>query len=176
MLSWHACHLALATLCAVTAAASLLGPRFQALTHPATRPWHPAQVAGLARSTRYGQRVPEEACRSLAQVVHGIWVNEGMAGLYKGVVPSLIKAAPAAAVTFAVYELVVRLVVVRKARAAELAPLVVGGKEGPAPPPAAGAGPGQAAPRGGATSSTTSSKLAASVSSVAAVAEPLPRR
>lgn len=68
------------------------------------------QVAGLQRSIKYGQRVSEEACRqSLPGLLRSIYVQEGLRGLYKGALPSIMKAAPAAAVTFAAYEVVLRL-------------------------------------------------------------------
>lgn len=35
-----------------------------------------------------------------------ILAEEGLAGLYKGTLPSVVKAAPAAAITFVVYEYV----------------------------------------------------------------------
>lgn len=66
------------------------------------------QVAGLPRSTRYGQRVSEEVTKSLAHCIHEIYAKEGLRGLYKGALPSIIKAAPAAAVTFATYEFMLR--------------------------------------------------------------------
>jgi solute carrier family 25 thiamine pyrophosphate transporter 19 len=48
--------------------------------------------------------VAPEAVRSLRQVVHDIAVKEGLQGLFKGAMPSLLKAAPSAAVTFAAYD------------------------------------------------------------------------
>jgi len=48
--------------------------------------------------------VSAEAVRSLRQVVHDIAVREGVAGLFKGAMPSILKAAPSAAVTFMAYE------------------------------------------------------------------------
>ncbi|KAL4421633.1 hypothetical protein ABPG75_010924 [Micractinium tetrahymenae] len=73
-------------------------------THPLDVAKKRFQVAGLQRSTRYGQRVAADAVRSLRQVVHDIAVNEGAAGLFKGAMPSILKAAPSAAVTFVAYE------------------------------------------------------------------------
>ncbi|GAB4822585.1 hypothetical protein N2152v2_009631 [Parachlorella kessleri] len=72
------------------------------------------QVAGLARSARYGQRIPEEVCRSLPALIRDIYRREGLRGLYKGALPSIIKAAPAAAVTFAAYEVVLRAMAQRQ--------------------------------------------------------------
>lgn len=63
------------------------------------------QVAGLQRSMRYGKRVPLDATRSLALCIRDIWVREGLMGFYKGAAPSILKAAPSAAVTFAVWHL-----------------------------------------------------------------------
>ncbi|KXZ44653.1 hypothetical protein GPECTOR_64g147 [Gonium pectorale] len=63
------------------------------------------QVAGLKRSLRYGARVEAGfAMRSLAQSLGHIYRSEGVAGLWKGSVPSIIKAAPSAAITFAAYD------------------------------------------------------------------------
>lgn len=63
------------------------------------------QVAGLQRSLSYGARVDASlAGRSLVQCLRDIYVSEGIRGLWKGSVPSLIKAAPAAAITFWAYE------------------------------------------------------------------------
>lgn len=66
------------------------------------------QIAGLQRSQAYGARVSQEAVRSLPACLHQIWVKEGVRGLFKGSTPSVIKAAPAAATTFATYELIMR--------------------------------------------------------------------
>ena len=68
----------------------------------------PVQIAGLPRSQAYGARVSQEAVRSLPACLHQIWVREGIRGLFKGSTPSVIKAAPAAATTFATYELIMR--------------------------------------------------------------------
>lgn len=64
------------------------------------------QVAGLARSLRYGERVAPAAYRSFGGAVASIVAREGVRGFYKGLVPGLIKSAPASAITFAVYEAV----------------------------------------------------------------------
>jgi hypothetical protein len=60
---------------------------------------------------RYGRRIPEEACRSLPALIRDIYAHEGLRGLYKGALPSIIKAAPAAAVTFAAYEVILKMLV-----------------------------------------------------------------
>lgn len=61
------------------------------------------QVAGLQRSLGYGARIPVNT-RSLPAILAAIWAAEGARGLYKGVLPSIIKAAPSAAVTLSAYE------------------------------------------------------------------------
>ncbi|XP_010548933.1 PREDICTED: mitochondrial thiamine pyrophosphate carrier 1 [Tarenaya hassleriana] len=63
------------------------------------------QVEGLKRHPRYGARVELNAYTSMFDAVRQILRSEGWHGLYKGIVPSTIKAAPAGAVTFVAYEL-----------------------------------------------------------------------
>jgi solute carrier family 25 (mitochondrial thiamine pyrophosphate transporter), member 19 len=75
-------------------------------THPLDVAKKRFQVAGLRRSTRYGQRVASSSVSSLAQCLQDIVAKEGLAGFYKGALPSVIKAAPSAAVTFACYEFI----------------------------------------------------------------------
>ena len=67
---------------------------------------HCLQIAGLQRSLAYGARVELGSLTSLPACLSGIYAREGLRGLYKGSIPSLIKAAPAAAITFSVYEAV----------------------------------------------------------------------
>jgi solute carrier family 25 thiamine pyrophosphate transporter 19 len=63
------------------------------------------QVAGLPRSLRYGARVESRlAVTPLLSCLGEIKAKEGLAGLWKGSVPSIVKAAPAAAITFTAYE------------------------------------------------------------------------
>eukprot|EP00887_Chlorella_sp_A99_P003958 scaffold11.g3958.t1 len=79
-------------------------------THPLDVVKKRYQVAGLPRSTRYGQRIPAAAAtRPLGWLLRDIAAREGLAGLYKGAGPSILKAAPSAAVTFVVYEFLIRL-------------------------------------------------------------------
>jgi len=61
-------------------------------------------VEGLERHTRYGARVEQGAYRNMQDALIRILRAEGWAGLYKGIVPSIVKAAPAGAVTFVAYE------------------------------------------------------------------------
>ncbi|XP_028784120.1 mitochondrial thiamine diphosphate carrier 2-like [Neltuma alba] len=63
------------------------------------------QIEGLQRHPRYGARVEHRAYRNMLDAMQRILLLEGWAGLYKGIVPSTIKAAPAGAVTFVAYEL-----------------------------------------------------------------------
>lgn len=76
-------------------------------THPLDVVKKRFQVAGLQRSLRYGQRVDPSVTMSLGRCVAAMYAQEGVAGFYKGVAPSLLKAAPAAAVTLCTYEFVI---------------------------------------------------------------------
>lgn len=76
-------------------------------THPLDVAKKRYQVAGLARPAAYGARVPAAAARAtLRNSVARIATTGGIAGLYKGALPSILKAAPQAAVTLAAYEFV----------------------------------------------------------------------
>jgi hypothetical protein len=63
------------------------------------------QIEGLQRHPRYGARVEHRAYSNMFDALRRILQKEGWAGLYKGIVPSTVKAAPAGAVTFVAYEL-----------------------------------------------------------------------
>ncbi|OIW18472.1 hypothetical protein TanjilG_13224 [Lupinus angustifolius] len=63
------------------------------------------QIEGLQRHPRYGARVEHRAYRNMFDAMQRILQFEGWAGLYKGILPSTVKAAPAGAVTFVAYEL-----------------------------------------------------------------------
>lgn len=65
------------------------------------------QIEGLERHPRYGARVNHRAYRNMLDALQKIMRLEGWAGLYKGIVPSTVKAAPAGAVTFLAYEFIV---------------------------------------------------------------------
>lgn len=68
---------------------------------------HPCmQIAGLKRSMQYGARVRAESVKSLPACLAHMYSKEGICGLYKGSLPSILKAAPSAAVTFTAYEFV----------------------------------------------------------------------
>ncbi|KAL6755561.1 mitochondrial substrate carrier protein [Haematococcus lacustris] len=76
-------------------------------THPLDVAKKRYQVAGLQRSLQYGARIdPRFAAKSLVSSLADIYRAEGIAGLWKGSVPSVAKAAPSAAITFACYEAV----------------------------------------------------------------------
>ncbi|CAN6676924.1 unnamed protein product [Malus baccata var. baccata] len=62
------------------------------------------QVEGLQRHPRYGKPVEHRAYSNMFDALRRILQMEGWAGLYKGIVPSTVKAAPAGAVTFVAYE------------------------------------------------------------------------
>ncbi|XP_022138782.1 mitochondrial thiamine diphosphate carrier 2-like isoform X2 [Momordica charantia] len=63
------------------------------------------QIEGLQRHPRYGARVEQRAYRNMFDALRQILKTEGTAGLYKGIIPSTVKAAPAGAVTFVAYEI-----------------------------------------------------------------------
>ncbi|GLC38991.1 hypothetical protein PLESTB_001774000 [Pleodorina starrii] len=85
----------------------LAGLLAKLVTHPLDVAKKRYQVAGLQRSLRYGARVEAGfAMRSLAHSLVHIYRTEGLMGLWKGSVPSIVKAAPSAAITFAAYDAV----------------------------------------------------------------------
>lgn len=77
------------------------------------------QVAGLARSLRYGERVAAAEFSSFASAFGTILRKEGVRGFYKGLTPGLIKSAPASAITFAAYEAASRFVATARRRVEE---------------------------------------------------------
>ncbi|KAK8494016.1 hypothetical protein V6N13_022971 [Hibiscus sabdariffa] len=62
------------------------------------------QIEGLRRHPKYGARVDQHAYKNMVDALRRILQSEGWHGLYKGILPSTIKAAPAGAVTFVAYE------------------------------------------------------------------------
>lgn len=62
------------------------------------------QIEGLQRHPKYGARVESRIYKNMYQALKQILQTEGWAGLYKGIFPSLVKSAPAGAVTFLAYE------------------------------------------------------------------------
>ena len=56
---------------------------------------------------RYGARISQDVVKSLRLCLQQMWQREGIKGFYKGSLPSIIKAAPSAAITFATYEFVI---------------------------------------------------------------------
>ncbi|XP_076892688.1 mitochondrial thiamine diphosphate carrier 2-like [Bidens hawaiensis] len=76
----------------------------KAVCHPLDVVKKRFQIEGLQRHPRYGARVETRAYRNMYDALKRIAQTEGWAGLYKGIVPSIVKAAPAGAVTFVAYE------------------------------------------------------------------------
>lgn len=76
----------------------------KAVCHPLDVVKKRFQIEGLQRHPRYGARVEAKAYRNMYDALSRIMRTEGWAGLYKGIVPSIVKAAPAGAVTFVAYE------------------------------------------------------------------------
>ncbi|KAG6504407.1 mitochondrial thiamine diphosphate carrier 2-like isoform X1 [Zingiber officinale] len=62
------------------------------------------QIEGLERHPRYGARLENHKYKNMHHSLLEIFRTEGWPGLYKGIFPSLLKSAPAAAVTFVAYE------------------------------------------------------------------------
>ncbi|RRT46469.1 hypothetical protein B296_00054419 [Ensete ventricosum] len=61
-------------------------------------------IEGLRRHPKYGARVENQTYKNMYHALQQILHAEGWPGLYKGIFPSLIKSAPAGAVTFVAYE------------------------------------------------------------------------
>ncbi|CAM0884641.1 unnamed protein product [Alopecurus aequalis] len=64
------------------------------------------QIEGLKRHPRYGARIESSTYKGMYHALKEIVVKEGVGGLYKGLFPSVVKSAPAGAVTFVAYELI----------------------------------------------------------------------
>ncbi|KAL3677869.1 hypothetical protein R1sor_020825 [Riccia sorocarpa] len=67
------------------------------------------QIEGLQRHPRYGATIQIKEYKGMRDAITRILAEEGLAGLYKGTFPSVVKAAPAAAITFVVYEYMAEL-------------------------------------------------------------------
>lgn len=78
----------------------------KAVCHPLDVVKKRFQIEGLRRDPRYGARVEHRAYKNMFHALCQIVQSEGWAGLYKGIVPSIVKAAPAGAVTFVAYEVI----------------------------------------------------------------------
>ncbi|KAL2534630.1 Mitochondrial substrate carrier family protein [Abeliophyllum distichum] len=76
----------------------------KAVCHPLDVVKKRYQIKGLQRDPRYGARVEHQAYKNMYDALRQILLREGWAGLYKGIIPSIVKAAPAGAVTFVAYE------------------------------------------------------------------------
>lgn len=80
------------------------GTSAKAVCHPLDVVKKRFQIEGLQRDLKYGARVENSTYRNMYDALRQILRTEGWAGLYKGIYPSLIKSAPAGAVTFVAYE------------------------------------------------------------------------
>ncbi|CAA7406036.1 unnamed protein product [Spirodela intermedia] len=76
----------------------------KAVCHPLDVVKKRFQIEGLRRHPKYGESLESHAYRNMYDALRQIIRREGPAGLYKGIYPSIIKAAPAGAVTFVAYE------------------------------------------------------------------------
>lgn len=76
----------------------------KAVCHPLDVVKKRFQIEGLQRHPKYGARVDSHGYKNMYHALQQILRTEGWAGLYKGIFPSLVKSAPAGAVTFVAYE------------------------------------------------------------------------
>nr|CAD1828438.1 unnamed protein product [Ananas comosus var. bracteatus] len=76
----------------------------KAVCHPLDVVKKRFQIEGLQRHPKYGARIENQTYKSMLHAFREIVAKEGFAGLYKGIFPSLVKSAPAGAVTFVAYE------------------------------------------------------------------------
>lgn len=85
----------------------LAGSASKLALHPADVAKKRLQVMGLRRHASYGASVAVGSYTGALQCLGAIARTEGLQGLYKGVVPNILKAAPASGITFVVYEALV---------------------------------------------------------------------
>ncbi|XP_062230483.1 mitochondrial thiamine diphosphate carrier 2-like isoform X3 [Phragmites australis] len=76
----------------------------KAVCHPLDVVKKRFQIEGLKRHPRYGAPVDSSTYKGMYHALKEIVAKEGFGGLYKGLFPSLVKSAPAGAVTFVAYE------------------------------------------------------------------------
>ena len=60
----------------------------------------------LVRTRLQAQEVPMDSSKrfTMTNLLVGIWEKEGIRGLYRGLLPNIIKVVPAVSITYAVYE------------------------------------------------------------------------
>ncbi len=101
------------------AAGVLAGSAAKMALHPMDVAKKRLQVAGLVRPASYGASVARGRYTGAAQCLASIVRHEGVAGLYKGLLPNVLKAAPASGITFVVYEGLLAAYELLQLRAAE---------------------------------------------------------
>eukprot|EP00931_Biecheleriopsis_adriatica_P010542 TRINITY_DN111615_c0_g1_i1.p1 TRINITY_DN111615_c0_g1~~TRINITY_DN111615_c0_g1_i1.p1 ORF type:complete len:313 (-),score=49.11 TRINITY_DN111615_c0_g1_i1:42-980(-) len=79
----------------------LAGAASKALVQPLDTVRRRLQVCTLQRDARYGAQIEYSG---YLDCVRTMYLREGVWGFYKGLVPNVLKNAPASAITFAVYE------------------------------------------------------------------------
>ena len=97
----------------------LAGSAAKMALHPMDVAKKRMQVAGLLRPASYGASVAPGAYRGALHCLSSIAKKEGLAGLYKGILPNVLKAAPASGITFVVYEGLVGLYQTRASQRAQ---------------------------------------------------------
>ncbi|KAJ0977700.1 hypothetical protein J5N97_013174 [Dioscorea zingiberensis] len=76
----------------------------KAVCHPLDVVKKRFQIEGLRRHPKYGARLEIRSYKNMYDAMRQILRKEGWPGLYKGLYPSIIKSAPAGAVTFVAFE------------------------------------------------------------------------
>ncbi|KAK3271513.1 hypothetical protein CYMTET_20143 [Cymbomonas tetramitiformis] len=79
----------------------------KSLIHPLDVVKKRMQIAGLKRNPLYGIAIQPNTYKGIFDCLQKILEREGAKGLFKGITPALVKAAPASGITLVLYELFV---------------------------------------------------------------------
>ena len=58
----------------------------------------------LVRTRLQAQEKPLNSSERMTQIFQQIWKNEGVRGLYRGLLPNIMKSVPAVSISYVVYE------------------------------------------------------------------------
>jgi solute carrier family 25 phosphate transporter 23/24/25/41 len=58
----------------------------------------------LVRTRLQAQEKPLDSSERMTQIFKQIWKNEGIRGLYRGLLPNIMKSVPAVSISYVVYE------------------------------------------------------------------------
>lgn len=69
----------------------------------------------LVRTRMQAQELPMDSDKrdTMSKILANIWNKEGVRGLYRGLLPNIIKVVPAVSITYAVYENIKKELVIR---------------------------------------------------------------